>query len=429
MTDLEKIKKIRELKVNIQKADHRLDDYAMQIEDAKHPSKEYDQNNEARIATEFEQAKNAADATFSNLSEKKTRLLSWAIFFPLWVLSVILTFLLVPETIQYVGSDETTPTVEGVFDWVTLYGSLIISMLAVVGRDLFDKFPKFLNWVINIFYCWSLIGIFLIVVSYPLFALSLLPALAGFVIYSIVRKVTKNGLESTYKAELSDLEKKYAPLLEEARKTDSDNALAETADIMANMAMKRMELQPKIDEQNEIIRSAKEEIEALNPFDPEEDLDEIDLAVICERMSREKIASAQDALFRQRKIQEERRRKAQEENRRKEEEFRRQEEERRRREEERRRNSPASLTVCATEDGKGKNADVYINGGYYGAISWANGQTNYQLAPGYYNVSVVIHSQGYQFQSAPESVYLEGGDSVTLNFAILGYNRIRCTRY
>ena len=98
-------------------------------------------------------------------------------------------------------------------------------------------------------------------------------------------------------------------------------------------------------------------------------------------------------------------------------------------EEERKRNSPGTVVVYATEDGKGKNADVYVDGGYYGAINYALGWTQFSLSPGFHTVSVVIHSQGYHFQSAPESFNLEGGSEISLKFSVLGYNRIFCSRF
>ena len=125
---------------------------------------------------------------------------------------------------------------------------------------------------------------------------------------------------------------------------------------------------------------------------------------------------------------EEERRRRMEEDRRREEERRRQEEERRRQEEERKRNSPGTVVVYATEDNKGKNAEVYVDGGYYGSINYVFGFTSFQLPAGPHNVSVIIKSQGYFFQSGVESFYLQGGEEVTLKFALLGYNNIRCYR-
>lgn len=68
------------------------------------------------------------------------------------------------------------------------------------------------------------------------------------------------------------------------------------------------------------------------------------------------------------------------------------------------------------------------DGGYYGAINYVLGWTTLSLNPGSHSVVVVIHSQGYNFRSAPQSFYLEGGSEVTLKFKLLGYNNIICTR-
>lgn len=98
-------------------------------------------------------------------------------------------------------------------------------------------------------------------------------------------------------------------------------------------------------------------------------------------------------------------------------------------EQERKRNLPGRVTVYATEDGRGKNAEIYVDGGYYGSINYVMGWTTLTLAPGSHSVVVIIHSQGYQFRSAPQSFYLEGGGEVTLKFALLGYNQIICTKW
>lgn len=126
--------------------------------------------------------------------------------------------------------------------------------------------------------------------------------------------------------------------------------------------------------------------------------------------------------------EENKKRQAEEERRRRMEEDRRREEERRRQEEERKRNSPGTVVVYATEDNKGKNAEVYVDGGYYGSINYVFGFTSFQLPAGPHNVSVIIKSQGYYFQSGVESFYLQGGEEVTLKFALCGYNNIRCYR-
>lgn len=96
---------------------------------------------------------------------------------------------------------------------------------------------------------------------------------------------------------------------------------------------------------------------------------------------------------------------------------------------ERKRNAPGHVVIYATEDGKGKNADVYVDGGYYGAINYVLGWTSLSLNPGAHSVVVVIHSQGYSFRSAPQSFYLEGGSEVNLKFALLGYNNIYCSQW
>ena len=130
------------------------------------------------------------------------------------------------------------------------------------------------------------------------------------------------------------------------------------------------------------------------------------------------------------RAEDERRKREEEERRRlKLEEERRRNEERQRQAEERKRNSPGTVVVYTMEDDKGKNAQVYVDGNYYGAISFSSGRTSFQLPAGHHNVSVIIQSQGYLFHSGVESFYLEGGKTINIKFSICGYNNIRCSTW
>lgn len=95
----------------------------------------------------------------------------------------------------------------------------------------------------------------------------------------------------------------------------------------------------------------------------------------------------------------------------------------------RKRNSPGIVYVKTMEDGKGRNAEVYVDGGYYGSINYVFGWTSISLDPGSHTIAVVIKSANYYFRSAPQSVYVEGDSETTLTFTVVGYNNIVCTRY
>ena len=87
-------------------------------------------------------------------------------------------------------------------------------------------------------------------------------------------------------------------------------------------------------------------------------------------------------------------------------------------------NLPGTVVVYAIEDNKGQNADVYVDGNYYCAITSFLGFTSFQLSPGVHNISVVINSHGYHFRSGVESINLMPGKEVNVKFTVLGYNLV-----
>ncbi len=255
--------------------------------------------------------------------------------------------------------------------------------------------------------------------SVILWLLFLSPVL-GIIASIVLKKVLcVNSFSPAQTAKLSELRE-----LDRQNKIDNDNAHNQAIEDKKQASSGRIKAyDEEIAELKKRLAELEKEV-AENDVLGENDKDIDTLNYLIVLIEGKRADSVKEALLRK---DEEDRRNA-EIKRQKEEERRRQEEELRRQEQERRSKMPGMVIVGATEDGKGKNAEVYVDGNYYGAISYVTGTTCFQLNPGIHNVSVIIQSQGYRFQSGVQSFEVRGGESVTLNFKVLGYNSIICIK-